>query len=105
VTASALPLAPGGEIVLTIGDEYYWPNLSSFGGSLPAGTVVYAHVDSLNAYTNYGGVLESHEISWLYHGAYNNIKGTVATAGSAAIRRPVPASRAAPTVGNLPPVP
>jgi len=105
VTASALPLAPGGEIVLTIGDEYYWPSLSNFGGSLPAGTVVYAHVDSLNAFTTYGAVLEGHEKSWPYHGAYNNISGMIATAGSAATRQPIPASRAAPTMGNLPPVP
>jgi len=105
VTAPALPLEPGAEIVLTIGDEYYWTDSSFFGGSLPAGTVVYAQVDSLNAYTAYGAVLESHELSWLYRGVYNNIKGTIATAGSAAIRRPVPAGRAVPAMGDLPPLP
>lgn len=105
VTAPALPLGPGDEIVLTIGDQYYWPSYSTFGGSLPAGTAVYAQVDSLNADADYGGVLEIHEGWWPYPGAYNNIEGTVAAVGSAAAWRPIPGSHAVPTLGNLPALP
>ncbi len=74
VEGAALPLDPGESLTLTIGDSYYWPDLSSFSIPLPAGASVYAQVDSANAQTSYGGVLESHEISG---GTYNNISGPV----------------------------
>jgi len=74
VTETALPLAPGGMIVLTIGDAYYQPSLSNFPGSLPAGTPVYAQVDSADPDTTYGVVVENHEITG---GTYNNITGPV----------------------------
>jgi hypothetical protein len=86
VTASALPLAPGEAITLTIGDEYYWPTFSNFDGALAEGTPVYAQADAHNAYTNYGGVLEGHEISG---GTYNNIEGTVSTLGVVGARPPI----------------
>jgi hypothetical protein len=73
VTAPALPLEPGGVIVLTNGGDYYWSSLSNF-TSLTPGSLVYAHVDSANALTNYGGVLENHEIAG---GEYNNIGSPV----------------------------
>jgi hypothetical protein len=74
VTAPALPLESGDVMTLTIGDAYYWPSISNFSGSLPAGTPVYAQVDSANANTTYGAVLENHEIAG---GTYNNIRGLV----------------------------
>ena len=67
-----LPIAPGDVVTLTYGDAYYWPSYSRFSGSLPAGTPVYAQVDSANRDTTYGGVLENHEI---LGGIYNNISG------------------------------
>jgi hypothetical protein len=45
--------------------EISWP--------LPAGTLMYAQVDSANVGTTYGAVLESHEITG---GTYNNISST-----------------------------
>src|SRR5262249_31727911 len=74
VTASALPLNPGGTLTLSIGDGYYRADMSNFSGSLAAGTPIYAQVDSANANTSYGAVLESHEQAG---GPYNNISGPV----------------------------
>jgi hypothetical protein len=73
-------LEPGETLTLTIGDVYYWPSLSNFPGSLPAGTPIYVQVDSANMHTTYGAVLEGHEI---YGGAYNNIGGPVLSRSSA----------------------
>jgi hypothetical protein len=67
-------LAPGGALTLNVNDAHYVRELSSFSGSLPVGTVVYAQVDSYNPKTTYGNVLEEHEITG---GAYNNIRGPV----------------------------
>ncbi len=78
IQGSALPLNPTASLTLTIGDAYYWGNLSNFVTPLATGLPVYAQVDSVNFLTTYGGVLESHEI---IGGAYNNISGTVSTAG------------------------
>ena len=69
-----MPLEPGDAITLTVGDAYYWPDHSNFSGVVPAGTSIYVQVDSANAETNYGAVLESHEIAG---GPYNNIMGPV----------------------------
>jgi Bacterial Ig domain len=75
VNVNALPaLTPGGMLTLTIGDAYYQADLSVITLPLPAGTPVYAQVDSANYATNYGAVLENHEIAG---GAYNNILGPV----------------------------
>jgi len=74
VTAPAMPLAPGAAVTLTVGDLYFWPDLSQVTWPLPAGTPVYAQVDSYNELTNYGAVLEYHEI---YGYPYNNILGPV----------------------------
>lgn len=77
ITSDALPLAAGGEITLTVspaGGDYYSPTLSVITWPLPIGTVIYAQVDSANTNTNYGGVLETHEITG---GPYNNILGPI----------------------------
>ncbi|MBI4786755.1 MAG: right-handed parallel beta-helix repeat-containing protein [Chloroflexi bacterium] len=78
VTSAALPLNPGSTLTLSVGDVYYWPSLSNVAVTLAAGTSVYAQVDSANADTNYGGVLENHESTG---GAYNNITGAQLTTG------------------------
>jgi hypothetical protein len=84
VTEPALAaLVPGGTVTLQLGDRYYRPDLSTLPGSMPAGTVLYAQVDSYNPETSYGTVREGHEI---VGGAYNNVHGPVysTTAVSAA---------------------
>jgi hypothetical protein len=74
VPAMALSTEGGGEVTLTIGDDYYRPSLSNLPGSLPVGTPVYAQVDSANPGTAYGVVLENHEVAG---GSYNNVRGPV----------------------------
>ncbi|KAA3659740.1 MAG: DUF11 domain-containing protein, partial [Chloroflexi bacterium] len=71
VTSSALPLKPGETLTLTVGDLYYDANGSNFSGTIMVGTEIYAQVDSANAATTYGAVLETHE---LYPDVYNNIE-------------------------------
>jgi uncharacterized repeat protein (TIGR01451 family) len=93
----ALPLEPGETLTLTVGDVYYWPSLSNFPGSLPAGTPIYVQVDSANMHTTYGAVLESHEI---YGGAYNNISGPVLSRSGA---MGAGLSAELPTTGDRPP--
>ena len=65
---------------------YYSAENSSYGGSLPDGTPVYAQVDSAHLNTTYGGVLEIHEI---LGESYNNVSSqytatSAATAAAAA---------------------
>ncbi len=55
----------------TVGDPYYRADFSRISWPLPAGVQVYAQVDSADADTTYGAVLESHES---IGGVYNNIK-------------------------------
>jgi hypothetical protein len=94
ITGGALPLAPGASITLKLGDAYYRADKSALGVSLPAGARVYAQVDSANAGTTYGGVLETHESDG---GAYNNIAASVVDAGGATLPAPpAPAAAAAP---------
>jgi len=101
VEGTALPLAPGESLTLTIGDSYYWPDLSGFDTPLPTGSSVYAQVDSANAATTYGGVLESHEISG---GTYNNISEPVASlAGGVGLALPASGSFAPAASSSLPP--
>ena len=75
LTKDALPLPPGAVLTLTVGDAYFWPTLSQVSWPIPAGTPLYAQVDSTNKHTDYGGVLESHEM--VPNGKYNNILGPV----------------------------
>jgi hypothetical protein len=70
VTASQTPMNPGDVITLRINDQYYSSHYSSFAGSLPGGTQVWAQVDAVDLQTDYGAVLETHEAGG---GAYNNI--------------------------------
>ena len=68
ITADALPLAPGEDVTLTVGDAYYVPSYSQISWPLPAGTPVYAQADSANVATNYGAVLESDEVAGSVYG-------------------------------------
>ena len=74
VTGALMPLVPGQTITLTSLDAYVSPVRTFFTGSLPIGTPVYAQVDSYNAATLYGAVLERSEIM---NEPYNNIFGPV----------------------------
>lgn len=56
--------APGAE------NLYYVEQNSTYGGVLPAGTPVYAQVDSAHLNTTYGAILETHEI---LGEPYNNV--------------------------------
>jgi uncharacterized repeat protein (TIGR01451 family) len=75
VEGNGLPLEPGETLTLAVGDPYYRANLSNLGGAITAGTPLYAQVDSFNATSNNGVVLETHERDG---GAYNNILGPIA---------------------------
>lgn len=79
-------LAPGESLTLVYSSEagapnlYYAPANSQYSGVLPAGTAVYAQVDSSALNSSFGGVLESHEID---NEAYNNVSSRyVATTSS-----------------------
>jgi hypothetical protein len=78
VTSSAsalptlLPIAPGEVFTLTTGGDYYWPSKETINWPLSQGDAVYAQVDSSNAATTYGAVLENHE---MIGGPYNNVSG------------------------------
>ena len=72
VGSNGLPLQPGDELVLTVGDQYYWASLSQVSWPLASNTAVYVQVDSYNSQTTYGMVLEGHEIAGE---DYNNIAG------------------------------
>jgi hypothetical protein len=96
-------LRPGETLTLTVGDAYYAHEYSQVTWPLAPGTPVYAQVDSANAATTYGAILESHEITG---GAYNNVAGP-AYPTSATSRRASDANTPkdhAPAVGRpLPP--
>ncbi len=88
VTVEALPaLVPGGVLTLTSGGPYYRPDESRVTWPLPAGTVVYAQVDSANANTSYGAVWETHE---MVGGPYNNITGPVVATTAAGVAAGIP---------------
>lgn len=70
VFGGALPINPGASRTLTLYDPYYWDVYSNLPSALYPGDVVYAQVDSANATTNYGVVIEDHE---MIGGPYNNI--------------------------------
>ena len=74
LSRAVLALVPGGSLTLTLNDAYYWENLSEVVWPLEIGTAIYAQVDSAHAETDYGAVLETHEI---IGGEYNNIFGPV----------------------------
>lgn len=57
----ALPLEPGEVFTLTTRGDYYWWAKEGIIWPLPSGATVYAQVDSANAATTYGAVMESNE--------------------------------------------
>jgi hypothetical protein len=78
VTEGALPLRTGDALTLTVDGPYFRAEYGHLDLPLAVGTPVYVQVDSANAGTLYGGVLEYHE---LVGGAYNNIASTTVVAG------------------------
>jgi hypothetical protein len=80
-----LPLEAGETVTMTYcpeqeeSDPYYWADYSRFEGPLAPGTMIAVQVDSANAGTDYGGVLEVHEI---FGTTYNNIRTALSIVGS-----------------------
>lgn len=113
---TALPASPNRTVMqsgetrsLFIDSPHYWSALSSIPGSLAAEVAIYAQVDSANANTDYGGVLESHEMAG---GAYNNILGPVIfqpTAAALSLNKtvylPFVTSNSQPATGSNEPAP
>ncbi|MCB0162597.1 MAG: DUF11 domain-containing protein [Anaerolineae bacterium] len=74
-------ILPGQSVTLTLNHPAYDPTRSHVTLPIPPGTPVYAQVDSINLLTDFGGVLELHELA---NGPYNNILGPVlSSAGQA----------------------
>ncbi|MBM7845056.1 isopeptide-forming domain-containing fimbrial protein [Herpetosiphon giganteus] len=72
IPTNAPALAPNASLTLISGGQYYRSDLSFVpAGQLNAGSRIYAQADSYGL-TNYGAILETHEI---YGGTYNNIRG------------------------------
>jgi hypothetical protein len=95
------PIAVGESLTLTIGDPYFSTFHSHFTSPLAAGTPIWAQVDSVNLNTNYGGVLELHEITG---GPYNNINSALSTAKTNPTKTPLAAPGAPPAADQkLPP--
>jgi len=70
VDREALPIRPGESRTLYLYDIYYKYEWSRLPVALRAGDIIYVQVDSYNAATTYGVVLEDHEMSGT---TYNNI--------------------------------
>ena len=79
------PLMPGESLTLSVGDSFFFEEISSVDWPLAVGTLIYAQVDSFNANTTYGSVMETHEV---YGTTYNNITGPVPVVGNALLRSP-----------------
>ena len=95
-------LAPGQSLTLSLGDAFYSADYSFLAPNLPAGTPVYAQVDSWNPATNYGAVHEQHEIVGQ---PYNNIAQTTVTVGVRIESQEHPASAMQPAhLPDRPPV-
>jgi hypothetical protein len=75
VGSTALPIAPGETLTLTLTSPYYDAQNSRFSGTIPAGEL-FVQVDSANTASTYGAVLEVHEAAG---GAYNNIAAKTAS--------------------------
>ncbi|MEM7332178.1 MAG: hypothetical protein AAF490_08800 [Chloroflexota bacterium] len=69
-----LPFEVGDTMIFTINDANFEPDISNVPDEIAVGTAIYIQVDSANANTDYGGVLETHEIT---DETYNNIFGPV----------------------------
>ncbi len=70
VDREALPIQPGESRTLYLYDIYYKRDYSRLPAALRAGDILYVQVDSYNAATTYGVVLEEHEMNGTF---YNNI--------------------------------
>ncbi|MCB0035441.1 MAG: DUF11 domain-containing protein, partial [Anaerolineales bacterium] len=101
IEGSAIPLAPGETLTLTLNDAYYRPAFSSLTFPITAGSQTYAHVDSANANTTSGAVLENHELLGL---PYNNILGPVTSTADVQPITAAPTDRP-PLSNKLPPRP
>ncbi|MCP5098330.1 MAG: DUF11 domain-containing protein, partial [Chloroflexi bacterium] len=66
-------LVPGGSLTLTLNHTAYVSSRSNFSGSFTPGMNIYVQVDSANASTNYGGVLENHEIIGATYNYINSV--------------------------------
>ncbi len=73
VPSAALPLEMGEKLILSVGDAYFWPSLSSWPAGPQSGSI-YAQVDSTGSHS-YGAVEENHEATG---GSYNNLSGPLA---------------------------
>lgn len=69
----------GGSLIVTLGDSILAAPFSTFSGTISAGDLLVAHVDSADTTTTYGAVNESHEMSG---DTYNNITSTPAPASA-----------------------
>jgi len=76
VDRDALPIPPNETYIIYLYDKFHKPAYTRLPAALRAGDVIYVQVDSYNGATNYGVVLEDHEISGI---AYNNIYSVVLT--------------------------
>lgn len=94
-----ISLAPGESLVLDLNSPAYAPALSNFSGSIATGSAVYAQVDSANVNTNYGNVLEDHEI---LGEAYNNLMMVTAPTPITPSRLPGQKTAAAADFAQLP---
>ncbi|GJM40452.1 MAG: hypothetical protein DHS20C20_07340 [Ardenticatenaceae bacterium] len=63
-------LAPGDSITIFTGDSFFSQTISTFTSSFTIGMQIYVQVDSDNKHTDYGNILETHEI---HDQPYNNI--------------------------------
>jgi len=81
VDETGFVLLPGMSVTLELGDSVYWPTLSNLPLTqigdqrlfvITPETEFYVQVDSANADTDYGAILETHE---LFNEPYNNIVG------------------------------
>lgn len=68
--------SPGEALTLTVGGDYYAEEYSDVSWPLAVGTPVCAQVDSVDVGTDYGAVLEDHEITG---GPYDNVAGPFAS--------------------------
>jgi uncharacterized repeat protein (TIGR01451 family) len=96
-------LGPGEALTLNVGDKFFVPEYSQVSWPLLPRTPIYAQVDSANALTTYGSVLEDHEISGE---AYNNISGPVylqTEESEEATQSPAPEDRQPSLLQRLPP--
>jgi len=80
------PLAPNETITLTVDSPYFMPEHSNIGDGWTDAitTTVYVQVDSVHTETNYGGILERHEILgeeynnvWTNYAAQNTTPGAI----------------------------